>query len=173
MITNRKGLTLVEVMVSLSLLSLVLVTLCTFTLFYLTRHQAQVKDLYHKQQLSQAANLIEKRVREMDQLDLTYFPHTQTFRSRMPRPDHPGDILTWISFSGTHHHRPMTWLYHDASSATLRSNLNREHNVLFEHIQSVQVTELVPDTLIQITVLGKAGHSHQVMLYLPHDRSLL
>lgn len=160
---NRQGLTLVEVLVSFTLLSIIMLTFFQFNFFIISNNRAQAQALETEQNLRQAMEFIEKRLREMDSQTLQYVPAQQTFKARMNRPGGPGHITVWVDFSGHNRNRLNTWLYHDRTSGTLRISKNGEHNVLHRHIDTVKVEELSPGSLIKITLTSTArttGNTH-------------
>ena len=173
---NQRGLTLIEVIISIALLSLIMLTVFQFNFFILANNRAQAQTLEDEQNLRQAMEFIEKRLREMDTQTLQYVPAQQTFKSRMQRSDGHGQITVWMDFSGKNRNRMNTWLYHDETSNTLRVSKNREHNVLHLNIGAVEVEEITPGSLIKITLrstpLSQKGHepvlSHSMVLHLTY-----
>ena len=149
---NQRGFTLIEVIISFTLLSLIMLTVFQFNFFILASNRAQAQTLETEQNLRQAMEFIEKRLREMDSQTLEYVPAQQTFKARMQRPDSPGQMVVWVDFSGKNRNRLNTWLYHDETSKTLRVSKNREHNVLHLNIDAVEVEELTPGALVKITL---------------------
>jgi len=154
---SASGLTLIEVMISFALLSLILATTFTFNLFILSQNKVQAESLREEQNLRMAMDAVEKRLREMDQQSLVYFPHQQTFRCQMKRPDQPGTMNVWLDFSGQNRNRLNTWLYFDKTSGTLRVNKKQEHNVLHRGIRDVTIEEVEPGKLIRVTLTGESA----------------
>lgn len=175
---NQKGLTLIEVMISFALLSLIMLTVFQFNFFIMANNKAQAQTMEAEQNLRQAMEFIEIRLREMDTQTLQYVPAQQTFKARMQRPDGSGEMVVWMDFSGKNRNRLNTWLYHDETSKTLRISKNREHNVLHLNIDSVDVEEVTPGSLIRITLTStppKANnHEHSIsqsmVLHLTYQR---
>ena len=174
---NQRGLTLIEVIISFALLSLIMLTVFQFNFFILANNRAQAQTLEDEQNLRQAMEFIEKRLREMDAQTLQYVPAQQTFKSRMQRSDGPGQLTVWMDFSGKNRNRMNTWLYHDETSKTLRVSKNREHNVLHLNIDTVEVEEITPGSLIRITLTstpaqheeGSNALSHSMVLHITYQ----
>ncbi len=171
---NQKGLTLIEVIISFALLSLIMLAVFQFHFFIIVNSKAQAETMETEQNLRQAMGFIEKRLREMDNQTLQYVPAQQTFKSRMKRTDGPGQITVWMDFSGRIRNSLNTWLYHDKTSKTLRVSKNREHNVLHLNIDTVEVEEITPGSLIKITLTSTPDHkgsndtavSHSMVMHL-------
>ncbi len=160
---HEDGMTFIEVIISLSVLSLLFITLSHVTVFYLTQNRFLGDNMAAEQNMRMAMESIEKRLREMDSQSLQYIPHQQTFQCQMPRPNGTGDMTIWMDFSGVNRNRRNTWLYYDKTSATLRVNKNQEHNVLHKSISKVLIEELNHGSLIRITLTSHGkGQPHEV-----------
>ncbi|MEN1759300.1 prepilin-type N-terminal cleavage/methylation domain-containing protein [Anoxynatronum sibiricum] len=155
--------TLIEVMISLALISLLLLVTYTGSLFVFSHHRQQSHQFKEEQNLRQAMDAIEKRFREMNQQEITFHPAQQSFKSRVPRTDFPGMTTVWIDFSGINRNRLNTWLYFDRTSGTLRVNKNNEHNVLYTGIEDILITEVISGKLVEITLIGQRVNREQTL----------
>ncbi|MDW7670631.1 MAG: prepilin-type N-terminal cleavage/methylation domain-containing protein [Bacillota bacterium] len=165
MIRNRKGLTLIEVIISLSLLSLVLVTFFTCGLFALNQHLQQSKQLRADRNLRISVDLIEKRLREMDRQQIEYKPSSQVFEARMNIPNSSLKADVRVDLSGKSSSNHNTWIYFDRASGSLRTNKAGEHNVQIPGIENIDVNEVITGQLFLITLTGAETPQPQTLVF--------
>lgn len=160
---STTGLTLIEVMISMALISLLLMAAYSGSFFIMTHHRQQSHQFKEEQNLRQAMDAIEKRFRELNQQNITYQPAQKTFKSSIPRAGFPGTTTVWIDFSGFNRNRLNTWLYFDRTSGTLRVSKNHEHNVLYTGIEDILITEVIAGSLIEIKLVGRRIDREQTL----------
>lgn len=166
MMKNRKGLTLIEIILSFALLSLVLITFHTCVMFGLTQHNRQQAQLKADRNLRLSVDLIEKRLREMDRQSIVYKPAQKTFEAVMKVPQHSSPVNVKVDLSGMNklygHH---TWIYYSRTTGTLRANKAGEHNILSTGISRIEVTELIAGQLFEITLTGEETNQVQTLVF--------
>ena len=150
--STQEGLTLIEVIISFSLLSLLLMTMATGSAFVLRNSQEQIHRLRQEQNVRHAVIAIEKRIQQSNQQRIRYQSNQNLFVSEL----YDETIHQWypvyLQFNGMQTNRRNTWLYFHRVSGTLRVNLNGEHNVLLSGIGLIETDVLMPDRLVRITV---------------------
>ncbi len=152
----QRGLTLIEVMISFSLLSLVLMTMATGSLFVQRNSQEQIHRLRQEQNIRYAVIAIEKRFQQSNQQRIRYEEAQQLFTSELFDEDKAEWYTVFFQFNGMQAARKNTWLYFHQTSGTLRVNLNGEHNVLLSGIDTIHTAVVIPDRLVRLTVICKA-----------------
>lgn len=148
----EKGLTLIEVMISFSLLSLLLMTMATGSVFLQKNSQEQIDRLRHEQNIRHAIIAIEKRIQQSNQQRLAYRSNQSLFVSELYDEKTSQWYPVYLQFDGENPKKTNTWLYFHRNSGTLRVNLKGEHNVLISGIGRIETDEVIPGRLVRITI---------------------
>lgn len=161
---GKKGLTLIEIIISFALLSIILLTVFTMSAFVMkeNRHQADV--LKDGQVLRESLDLIEKRLREMNRYAVTYLPEEKTFQCVMKVPESNQPVTVRVDLSGKTRSAHHTWVYFNRNTSSLMVNKKGEHNVLSREIADLDVKEIVPGRLFEISLTGT--HSEQPLSFI-------
>ncbi|SES71240.1 hypothetical protein SAMN05660297_00349 [Natronincola peptidivorans] len=147
---NNKGLSLIEVILSMSIFCCILLGLISFMMQNITIQHHLVKSLTPQQNTRFALNYIEKRIRECNQQSLIYHSTEKLIEGK----NHENETI-WIDLSGNKRNHYNTLLYYYAEKGELRVNKNGEHNVLIDEIEDILVTEVIENQLLAIEVFAK------------------
>ncbi|SDK51835.1 PilW family protein [Natronincola ferrireducens] len=161
---DNRGVTLIEIVVSITLISIVMMALTTIFIYSIGSYSRQVDEIAAKQKVQFALNYIEKRIRECDQYQITYHSNNQTIEGR----DFEGKKV-WIDLSGRRRNSFNTLLYFYRDRGELRVNKKNENNVLVDGIRDILVREIVEGELLEIEVIAhKIDYSVKLRLSLDY-----
>lgn len=146
---NNRGFTLLETILSMTLFSSVLIVFIPFATRSITMQQELENTLNLQHNTRFALNYIEKRIRECDKQQITYYPDKKSIEGK-------NDTYNklWIDLSGNKRMTRNTLLYFYRSRGELRVNKNGENNVLVDGIKDIAVTEIVEGELLEIEVFA-------------------
>lgn len=146
---NNKGFSLLEIILSMTLFSSILMTFIPFAISNIGMQQQLEDTLILQQNARFALNYIEKRIRECDKQQITYHSQQKLVEGKNETYD-----TLWIDLSGKKRTTPNTLLYFYRSKGELRVNKNGENNILVEGIKDIIVTEIIEGELLEIEVFS-------------------
>ncbi|MBB6216611.1 prepilin-type N-terminal cleavage/methylation domain-containing protein [Anaerosolibacter carboniphilus] len=144
---SQKGFTLIETILSLTLLSIIILALGMFLSNSIRQHIKLIEIAEAQRKSRLALNYIEKRMMECNQLQFTFDPKTNTFTSK----DYQNNEV-WIDLSGNKRFTNNTLIYFYKVLGELRVNKKGEHNVLIDGIKDIKIIEILPGKLIEIEI---------------------
>lgn len=146
---KQNGFTLIEVLISLSLFSIISIGILSYYSFNITNCHYQIEILTDQQNIRYALNYIENTIRRCNQKKIIYHADRKTLELE----DDIGKTV-WIDLSGNNPHNKNILIYYYKDKGQLRSNTNGEHNVLVDCIKEITVKELIKEKLIEIEVFS-------------------
>lgn len=144
---NVKGFTLLEVILVLFLCSLLVSSYISISSQTLTYWQEHIEQVRIHENLQYSLHYIEKNIRQLNQQNIEYFPSIKQIKGENSQGE-----TSYLDFSGRKIDNLNTYLYFHEGYKQLRVNRNRENNVLATNINQVEVKEIIPGKLIEITL---------------------
>jgi prepilin-type N-terminal cleavage/methylation domain-containing protein len=156
-ILNTEGFTLLEMMLTLFISSLLVFIYITLNSQSITYWQENIEKIRINENLQYSLHYIEKNLRQFDQQHIEYFPELLQLKS-----ENSQGQTSYMDFSGRIIYTRNTYLYYHAGNRQLRVNRNTEHNVLARDIDQVNVREIIPGTIIEVSLstFDKQGVEH-------------
>ncbi|WP_168198273.1 PilW family protein [Crassaminicella thermophila] len=158
----KKGVTLIEVMISITLFSIIMISLTTYFLGIINNCNSQMEILKMKQNVRFALNQIDKILRECNQQEIIYYDNMKKFELKNNKDD-----TVFVDLSGIQQNKFNTILYFNKDKRQLRINKKGEHNVLIDYIKDISIKEIIDNKLIEIEVFSdKIDYSVKMRLNL-------
>jgi len=154
---NNKGFTLLELMLVLLLCTLLVSVYIGIVSKVLEYWQEKNEEIRIHENLQYSLHFIEKNLRQLDQQQIEYFPESMQIIS-----NNSLGQTSYMDFSGKMCYMENTYFYYHAGNRQLRINRKNEHNVVSINIDQVRIRELVPGTLVEVTLssFDKYGKEH-------------
>ncbi len=154
---NNKGFTLLELMLVLLLCSLLIFVYTTIVSQSINYWQENIEQIHIHENLQYSLHYIEKNLRQFNQQQIKYYPNIQQIES-----ENSQGQTSYMDFSGRVIYNTNTYLYYHKGNRQLRINRNTEHNILAINIDQVNVREVIPHTLIEVSLstFDKNGKEH-------------
>lgn len=146
-ILNNQGVTLLELILVLLLCSLLVSLYIGIVSQSIHYWQEKIEEIRIHENLQYSMHFIEKNLRQFNQQQLEYFPDILQIRSENSQGE-----TSYMDFSGKIIYHYNTYLYYHAGNRQLRINRNKEHNVLAQNIDNIEVREIIPDILLEVTI---------------------
>ncbi len=146
---GEKGFSLIEVLLAISLFSIIIITLLPVCTSHLLVYNKLDNELLMQHNTRFAMKYIEKEIRKCNQKSTIYIPQDRTIMST----NYSGE-KTWVDLSGNKRNEPNTLIYFNKGTMELRLNKNKEHNILCSDIKDIIVTEIVEGELLQIEIIA-------------------
>lgn len=147
LLKNKRGFTLVELIIASAITLVIIATLTNFLSFTYSNTYKKIDEIVHVRNTRFALNYIEKRLRDMDQMTLVYYSDIKAIKGYTN-----SGFIRWIDLSGTR--RNNAFIYFNRSTKQLRVNINNENNILVSFIEHVEIREIEPSNLIEIEVFA-------------------
>ena len=144
-IINRKGFTLIELIVSLTLGIVILTVVLNYFSFVYKNIYNKYDHIVHMRNTRFALNYIEKRLRDVDQSTIIYHSNLKAFEGLTS-----SGVRRWIDLSG--YMRNSAFIYFNRPTRQLRVNMNSENNVLVPFVYDVAVREIGTNNVVEIEV---------------------
>jgi len=164
---KESGYMLVELLVSISLISIILISSSMVLNFTLNTYKNQTNLLETKHDAQIVLKYIEKRLMECNQESIIYHREERTFEGK----DY-NNKTAWIDLSGKISKRENTLINFYKDKSEIRVNKNKENNVLSNNIKDVIVNEIVEGKLVEIEVItNKSVYSSKIKLKLEYNKN--
>lgn len=156
---NNKGFTLLELMLVLLLCSLLVSVYIGVISQAISYWQEHIEQIRISENLQYSMHFIEKNLRQLDQQQITFSSDIQQIMSKNSQGQ-----TSYMDFSGRKIYNINTYFYYYAGNRQLRINRNREHNVLATNIDQVEIREIIPNKLIEVSLssFDKQGKKHTI-----------
>ncbi|NBG88791.1 prepilin-type N-terminal cleavage/methylation domain-containing protein [Isachenkonia alkalipeptolytica] len=147
---DSKGFTLLELMLTLLLSSLLILTYATIVLQSVQYWQYHIEQVRVHENLQYALHYIEKNIRQFNQQEIQYIPDMKQIISRNSQGE-----LSYMDFSGENLNQWNTYLYYQKGNRRLLINRKRENNVLAQDIDQLIIKEVQSGALIEVSISSK------------------
>lgn len=156
-LSNDYGFTLLELILVLFLCSLLTSYYVGMVSHSINYWQESIERIRVYENLQYSLHFIEKNIRQFDQQKMEYCPDILQIKS-----ENSQGQISYMDFSGNMIYHFNTYMYYHAGNRQLRINRNTEHNVLALDIHGVSVREVIPGTLLEISLSSrdKYGKEH-------------
>ncbi|WP_129597754.1 prepilin-type N-terminal cleavage/methylation domain-containing protein [Anaerophilus nitritogenes] len=141
-IKNNKGFTLIEALLSLTLFSIIIGSFTYFFLFQFKNCNRQLRILNDRQNVHEVLLHIQRNIRECNQQQIVYDSKIKVFELKNDQNE-----TVYIDLSGYKNHSSNTLLYFYKNNKELRTNKNKENNVVIKNIEDIYVHEIIKKNL--------------------------
>jgi len=164
---KENGYMLVELLVSIFLISIILISSSMIFSFTFNTYKNQISILEEKHDAQIVLKYIEKRLMECNQEAIIYHVNDKIFEGK----DYTNKTA-WVDLSGKLSRKQNTLVNFYKDKSEIRVNKNNENNVLNNNIKDVIVNELVEGKLIEIEVItNKSNYSSKIKLQLDYRKT--
>lgn len=164
-IKNKKGITLIEIIISLSLCSIITMATLTMLKLHLKDYHYVTTKIGSKLNLINAMDIIEKNIRGLNLVNIKYDEHLMKFESYKLTPVN-NNINEYVILNGKYCTSRNVLLYYRKSLKQLRTNINNEQNVVARHIKTVNVKKKSEKNIYEIFIEDTMGNSEIRLLNL-------